>query len=226
MINIFCIKYGSKYGVEYVNKLQSMIESNTNLDHRFICLTDSDEGIFCETIKIKTDDFRKKLFHKITLLEESQKFKEDCAFFDLDVIIQNNIDDYMKPSDKLKLINKPWVDTKSLIKELSNNNKTIPSVLNSSVMTWKPHTVDPIIKKYYSSKYIGESFDRFLLKYCYKDFDLYKNPKIYSFAHGYKYPHDIEERVYRSDLDICLFNGTKNEHYLYLDFVMENWGKK
>lgn len=44
-VNILCIKWGSKYGPEYVNRLRSMVARHLSRPHRFICLTDDAKGI-------------------------------------------------------------------------------------------------------------------------------------------------------------------------------------
>ncbi|MEX2365586.1 MAG: glycosyltransferase, partial [Pseudohongiellaceae bacterium] len=44
-VNILCMKWGTKYDASYVNKLHSMVSRNLSLPFRFICLTDSDEGL-------------------------------------------------------------------------------------------------------------------------------------------------------------------------------------
>ena len=43
--NVICIKWGTKFGPEYVNKLYRMVEKNLTLPHRFVCFTDNAEGI-------------------------------------------------------------------------------------------------------------------------------------------------------------------------------------
>ena len=45
MINIVCVKWGTKYGPEYVNVLRAMIKRNLSLPHRFICFTDNKTGL-------------------------------------------------------------------------------------------------------------------------------------------------------------------------------------
>ena len=37
---VLCMKWGTKYGPEYVNRLYSMVRRHLNGDFRFICLTD------------------------------------------------------------------------------------------------------------------------------------------------------------------------------------------
>ena len=40
MINIICVKWGTKYDT-YVEKLKTQIENNCTLDYKFFCLTDN-----------------------------------------------------------------------------------------------------------------------------------------------------------------------------------------
>ena len=44
-VNVLCIKWGTKYGAEYVNKLRSMVGRHLGRPFRFVCLTDDTEGI-------------------------------------------------------------------------------------------------------------------------------------------------------------------------------------
>lgn len=44
-VNVLCIKWGTKYGPEYVNRLRSMVARHLSRPHRFVCLTDDPTGI-------------------------------------------------------------------------------------------------------------------------------------------------------------------------------------
>ena len=93
--NVVCIKWGSKYSAEYVNKLHSMVERNLSLPHRFICLTDDSTGLSSE---IETKSLlRKELKWSYTKFELFEKKLQDIIgqilFLDLDVVINNSIDD-------------------------------------------------------------------------------------------------------------------------------------
>ena len=37
---VLCLKHGTKYSSDYVNKLYNMIKRNCTLDYKFACLTD------------------------------------------------------------------------------------------------------------------------------------------------------------------------------------------
>jgi hypothetical protein len=45
MIEVVCVKYGTKYGADYVNKLYEGIEKNLTLPHRFSCFTEDSTGL-------------------------------------------------------------------------------------------------------------------------------------------------------------------------------------
>jgi len=44
-VNVLCIKWGRKYGPDYVNKLHSMVSRHLSRPFRFVCLTDDADGI-------------------------------------------------------------------------------------------------------------------------------------------------------------------------------------
>ena len=44
-VNILCVKWGTKYGPDYVNKLAGMVRRNMSRPYRFVCLTDDTTGI-------------------------------------------------------------------------------------------------------------------------------------------------------------------------------------
>lgn len=42
---VICMKWGDKYGAEYVNRLYNMVSRHLTLDFQMICLTDDSSGI-------------------------------------------------------------------------------------------------------------------------------------------------------------------------------------
>ncbi|MEE1122464.1 MAG: glycosyltransferase, partial [Acinetobacter pseudolwoffii] len=42
---VICMKWGTKYGSEYVNRLYNMVKRHTTVDFQMVCLTDRTEGI-------------------------------------------------------------------------------------------------------------------------------------------------------------------------------------
>ena len=50
MYTVACMKWGDKYGPEYVNRLYNMVERNTTLPFKFICFTDNADGLLPEAM--------------------------------------------------------------------------------------------------------------------------------------------------------------------------------
>ena len=46
-LTVACLKWGRKYGVDYVNILRDMVRRHLAVPHRFVCLTDDPAGIEC-----------------------------------------------------------------------------------------------------------------------------------------------------------------------------------
>jgi hypothetical protein len=46
--HVICMKWGTKYGPEYVNRLYAMVRRHLSGDFRFVCLTDDSTGIRSE----------------------------------------------------------------------------------------------------------------------------------------------------------------------------------
>lgn len=98
---IISIKWGTRYGVDYVNRLASMIRRNTARDTRFICFTDDPAGIdpWVETAPLPPINIPERVawkpWRKVSLWQSPLLDLEgDVLFFDLDVVITGPIDDF------------------------------------------------------------------------------------------------------------------------------------
>ena len=45
VVNVLCMKWGTKYAADYVNTLYSMVARNMTRDFRFVCLTEDGVGL-------------------------------------------------------------------------------------------------------------------------------------------------------------------------------------
>jgi len=89
MITVACVYWGTKFSKDYVYNLKAMIERNTTVPHRFVCLTDRAlPGIECVFLKPGYDSW----WNKIQLFDGSNDLGERVVYFDLDTLIVNNID--------------------------------------------------------------------------------------------------------------------------------------
>ncbi len=110
-VNVVCIKWGTKFGPEYVNNLYHMVRRNITLPFRFICLTEISNG-FNDAIDVlplpifkePPPEYLKKClcWRKLALLgEQYHDIKGKVFLLDLDVVIVDNIDCFFTYSDKL-----------------------------------------------------------------------------------------------------------------------------
>jgi hypothetical protein len=99
MATVLCMKWGHRYGPDYVNTLASMVRRHLAIRHRLVCLTDDRTGI--------GDEVECRPLPTLTLAPEWERspwrklscFAPDLAdldgpvlFLDLDVVIVDRID--------------------------------------------------------------------------------------------------------------------------------------
>ena len=97
------MKWGDKYGPDYVNRLYGMVARNLTLPFRFICFTEKGEGVRSE-VEIKplpTLDLPSGLpergWMKLTTFQSPLEDIEGVTLFlDLDVVIVDNIDAFFE----------------------------------------------------------------------------------------------------------------------------------
>lgn len=92
-LNVVCVKWGIKFGPEYVNKLHAAVSRNLSLEHRFVCFTDDpqwiDAGIECR--QIPRDDL-KSCWNKLALFSDRIDLNGVMLYLDLDNLITGSLD--------------------------------------------------------------------------------------------------------------------------------------
>ncbi len=212
-INIICLKVGNKYSAEYVNNLYNQTKKNTTLKTRFVCFTENTDNLNknIETKPLLTTD--KKIngwFHKLSFFQNKLYDLSGIIFYlDLDVIITNNIDQMLQPSDKLTII-EDWMYKKIGQKKY-----------NSSIMKWKLGQYNDLFKNYLNNfnlnkKLIGDQDyitdtikdvyfwpDNWILSYKFHKvyYNIPTDAKIIVF-HGNPKPHEIKssQQVFKGNI--------------------------
>jgi len=99
MIKIVCLKWGDKYGSEYVNRLYNGIKRNTSLPFELHCFTDDDKNIVQDVIthNLPYSTTIASWWNKIWLFSDEVPFKkgERIFYLDLDTLITGNIDNLL-----------------------------------------------------------------------------------------------------------------------------------
>lgn len=89
---IACVKVGTKYGPEYVYKLQSMVQQYLSLPHSFVCLTDHPHSISKVQSVGVGGYYWPGWWSKMCLFEPSWRGNERVLYFDLDTLAIGPLD--------------------------------------------------------------------------------------------------------------------------------------
>lgn len=125
--HILCMKWGTKYGPEYVNRLYGMVRRHLTGDFNFVCLTDDATGIRPEVqclpipplnLNLKPGQ-RDGAWKKLTTFEaDLHGLRGTALFLDIDIVIVDSMDGFFsQPGDFLIIRDYPrfWRSRKRII---------------------------------------------------------------------------------------------------------------
>lgn len=142
---VLCMKWGTKYGAEYVNRLYNMVKRHCTLDFQMVCLTDNAEGIHpdivCHPIPALNlpAHLPERGWKKLTTFKpELYGLNGTALFLDLDIVIIDNIDCFFthraQHEDSVMIIRdwkKPWrMVGNSSVYRFKIGQNTYPNLLN------------------------------------------------------------------------------------------------
>ena len=126
-VTVLCVKFGTKYGREYIERLRNMVSRHITVPYEFVCITDDQhpiEGV--RSIVQPMKNYKKIWWHKVHMFDPNLPINGRILYFDLDVVIHDNIDNLTIGHGNTFLGIKDF------------NRKFHPAwiYLNSSVMSW------------------------------------------------------------------------------------------
>jgi hypothetical protein len=212
-INFITLKWGTKYGPEYVNRLYANLLNTYNGEFEFYCFTDDAKGLQPSIHIRDIKDLRPyptKCFtiEKIYLFDPSiSKLNGPCVLLDLDILIINDLNIYLSDYNfsEGRFIKNYWngIEDGKILSQFGR------CWLNSSFVTWKEDQLYHIIEFYNKNKTVIE------FKYGDLDFFLFQamknvltyHPKniIYSYVDGAD-EYDKTSYLYRDNYSLVLFN--------------------
>ena len=108
---VFCMKWGTLYGPEYVNRLYSMVNNNLSYDYKMVCFTDDESGINKDIQCFPIPDMGlptnlpERMWKKLSTLKSDLYGLEGRALFlDLDIVIVDNIDCFFDVDGEFRII--------------------------------------------------------------------------------------------------------------------------
>ena len=135
MINVVCVNWGLKFKPIYTQTLYNMVKRHLTIPYKFICYTNH---IKLQKI-IKEDNFEvRKLpfaeeyqgyWNKLSLFSPEAKLSGPCLYFDLDVVISDNVDCFATFGNDetfgvMRDFGQPQVYYNSSILKFNNSNAT------------------------------------------------------------------------------------------------------
>ena len=122
--NCICLKYGSAYGPEYVNRLRAGLKRNTRLALRFFCMTDDRRGLDpgIEVLPLPDEPFAARMEAALASAPKQGRLKKISLFrpaliadlsgplmvFDLDVAIVGPVDDLLTHAPGKICMRREW----------------------------------------------------------------------------------------------------------------------
>jgi hypothetical protein len=94
MNHVVCVKWGNKYISKYANVLYNMCKRNITTEWDFHCITEDTNGLdpHIKTINLPKDPIIRTWWSKLWMFGSEFPLQGNILYFDLDVIICNNID--------------------------------------------------------------------------------------------------------------------------------------
>jgi len=147
MVNFVCLKWGTKYDAEYVNRLYTMLKRNCREEFTLYCCTEDDTDIKSEVeiVNLPIEEYSlESWWWKMWIVSKEFPVKGKCIFFDLDTVIQNDIQEIIdfECGDDLYALPAQWRMRRRLIW------KNYYTSINSSIMIWDNDKIPDIFSNY------------------------------------------------------------------------------
>ncbi|MDB2417417.1 glycosyl transferase, partial [Paracoccaceae bacterium] len=107
--NIVCIKWGTLFGPEYVNRLYSGVRRNLDADIRFLCMTENSAGFHpdIEVLDLPNEPFLEPMNAALAVANRQGAMRKTSLFkpglirdlegpilgFDLDVVVTGSLNE-------------------------------------------------------------------------------------------------------------------------------------
>lgn len=217
-VNFVCVCVGNKYNKEHVNRLYRMVKKNCSLPFSFYCISDQQQDV--NTIFINKDLDLESYWWKICLFNLGWNIR--TMYFDLDIVIQNNIDDiFDRIDDNILTIRTEDIGNDYPYDGSSGNILTIPPVfINTSVLGFIPYKhrllYDEFLKDINTNIVTYYGLDRFIFEKYTKFKYLQYGKDYYHRARGYS-GQLINNLNYNPDSKVCILSQCPEEHYKGLE---------
>jgi hypothetical protein len=230
---VVCLKYGNKYSAEYVNKLYSMVKRNLTVPFEFVCYTedssDIDSDIRVEPIQIIPGV--SGWWYKPMFFNPNLGLKGTILFFDLDVIIFNNIDNLFSYEAGKFCIIRDF--NRHVIKNYNKFNSSIfrlTTNMHQHVYTDFIKNPNAQIKRFQGDQdWLRASIKEGTYTYwpdewiqSYK-WEMRNKPRFDNSPRGQRDFETTGDPVIKDETSVAVFHGDPNPHNCKDQWVINNW---
>jgi len=230
---VLCLKHGTKYSTEYVNKLYNMVARHCTLDYEFVCLTDDPEGIDHRVKILPLPKSVQGWWCKPYMFSKDLPLKGTVLYMDLDVVIASNIDKlftwmpehWCTVRDFTRVYRKDWKKYNSSIvrfkvgqldfvwTEFQKDQKSIQSRLHGD-QDW----IYEVTQKFKKQAMLYP--DSWIQSW---KWEVRKDKILASGTKGNRKLRTIEHVTPRVECCVCVFHGDPNPHNCDDPWVVDNW---
>lgn len=229
---VLCLKHGTKYSSDYVNKLYNGVKRNCTLDFEMVCLTDDHRGINEDIKIIKLPSGFQGWWCKPYMFSKDLPLNGTILYLDLDVVIASNIDKLFsyQPNhwcvvrDFTRVMRPKWP---------KYNSSVIRFKVGQLDHVWQEYVADPktIQRKYFGDQDYLYDATKNSQAFLYPDswiqswkWEVRKNK---TFApggtKGNRKLKVVENVTPRVECCVCVFHGDPNPHNCEDPWVVDNW---
>jgi hypothetical protein len=229
-ITILCVRFGNKYGREYVERLRNMVSRHLTLPYEFVCLSDDQTPIDGVRIIYQPNaKYSKGWWHKVHMFDPTLPLQGRILYFDLDVVICNNI-------DKLVLY---CPDQFLGIHDFNRKFYTSWKYLNSSVLAWNHGTQSTIYDQFKQRSHDAlrmQGDQDWIWKLCQNKIKFWPKEWIQSYKWEIRRKEELillngkrqfkevkDDVVINPECCIAVFHGEPNPCEVKDKFVIDNW---
>lgn len=229
-VTVLCVKFGTKYGKEYVERLSNMVSRHITVPYEMVCLTDDQHAISgVRSIVQKPAGYTKLWWHKVHMFDPGLGVQGKILYLDLDVVICSNIDKLVR------LASTGFYGIRDF------NRKFYPSWnnLNSSVMCWTHGNESQVWADFVKDKHTAlrlHGDQDWIWKVGKNKIKFWPNEWVQSYKWEIRSREELTDRTgrrgfktVRSDVKphpeccVAVFHGDPNPADVKDTFVVDNW---
>lgn len=197
MLKVACIKWGDKYGAEYVNILSRAVADHLSLPHQFVCYTDKVDGVECLTRPLPPGF--EGWWNKLYLFSLNRR----VLLLDLDIVVVGSLDELVVQD--FRAVKDQWQ---------KGYNSSAVHIMPGMTHVWDQFLIHRPDKKLHGDQDWLNIVPGFKDEFCYDR----------GMCASYK--AEVKGRGLPKNCSVVYFHGEPKPHEVNDKFVTENWHQR